>query len=671
MATACWTVTEKTRQQLRKDGQRRREDEVKFIVGSQTSLTAAEATELIASVGSILLSLQDIFFCILSNKMHSEFTPLHSTKANNCVKATTAKPSWFGKWILGLSILLFSTIAYVLASRHLRSPQQRDDNSVEVEEEEDWLPDVGNYSMPITVEGPSASVVTVQRLFDLGLMECFGFALTEAQQVAMKMIEESSSPSSSEGNNCPMCYWLLAMSYSPFINHPIISNQSNFQAAGSAADNAVAAASSLGTKLTRKEQGLIDAMAVRFQSYENQAIGFQAYRDKLAELHKDIPNDVDVMAFLADSVMILHSDSEGYHFDLLNPDIVGATNLLEGCLILSEYKHPLCGHLYIHITEPSPLPDRAENAADKLSTNLFHTQAQHLQHMPSHTYLRVGRYHDATLSNIKAHTSDEAYLEHNHLPYGPAHDTAFLIHAAQTSGERDVAYYYADVLRTHYTNYPDQPDYPNAELGWHIWRTVRLRFGDWEEVLQDSDAAAPRQWPYAVVLGQYTEGVASLGSTHNIHAATKRLQALQAFLPTVNESFEDVAAIANITLTSAIEYWKGNMDLALELMQAARKEQDSWAYTEPPAWFMTVAQCEGTLLRIMGKPNEAVQVFRQDLINIPENRHSLYGLWTAMIDSGADEESISNVKKHFDVASKWADNDSDRAAPIVCPLLGE
>jgi len=138
----------------------------------------------------------------------------------------------------------------------------------------------------------------------------------------------------------------------------------------------------------------------------------------------------------------------------------------------------------------------------------------------------------------------------------------------------------------------------------------------------------------------------------------------------VQASFQPVARIANWTLASAIEYRDGNLENALELVRKARIEQENWAYTEPPAWHMTMAQCEGTLLRIMGHVQEAIAMFEHDLKRVPENRQSLYGLQQALrMDPGADDRIIENIQKRLREASKWAD-EPDRP-PIVCTQLGE
>ena len=65
-------------------------------------------------------------------------------------------------------------------------------------------------------------------------------------------------------------------------------------------------------------------------------------------------------------------------------------------------------HYYIHATEASPDPGRAERYADSLAAQA--PGSGHLVHMPAHTYIRLGRYHDATLSNFAAADADNAFL---------------------------------------------------------------------------------------------------------------------------------------------------------------------------------------------------------------------------------------------------------------------
>jgi hypothetical protein len=89
--------------------------------------------------------------------------------------------------------------------------------------------------------------------------------------------------------------------------------------------------------------------------------------------------------------------------------------------------HPLALHLYIHLTEAG-VPGHGgkgaglgEAAADAMRA-LNVTGSGHLEHMPGHLYLRVGRYYDAAIANVRARAADVFYTEQHLQPYGPCHN---------------------------------------------------------------------------------------------------------------------------------------------------------------------------------------------------------------------------------------------------------
>src|SRR5690606_35108654 len=67
---------------------------------------------------------------------------------------------------------------------------------------------------------------------------------------------------------------------------------------------------------------------------------------------------------------------------------------------------PQAQHLYIHLTEASTTPGRAEPAANMLE--IAAPASAHLVHMPSHTYYRVGRFSDGIRANRRAIEVDDA-----------------------------------------------------------------------------------------------------------------------------------------------------------------------------------------------------------------------------------------------------------------------
>ena len=587
-------------------------------------------------------------------------------------------------------------------------------------QDDDWTPNVifGNYSMPITFDTKNNNAKEIQKLFDSGLVECYGFAFYEARKTANKILQNLQSDSHDDDPYCPMCYWLLAMGYSPYINHPLVEDPSYFESAMDAANKAYEQAyhhppNELASRPSTKELELITALQLRFSppsSFQNQTIGFKYYSNALRDLYEDIMEDgigdADVNAFLADSIMVLHADRNGYHFynektGQPKPEISYAISLLEDCLDINP-DHPLCQHLYIHITEPSDkMVSLSESVADNLLAKTTGTEAGHLQHMPSHTYVRLGRYHDAIRSNVVAHSSDQSYEEHSAVAYGVAHDLAVLVYAAGMSGEKSVAMAYSDELRQNYRDYPNRHDGPGPEEGWHIWRTIRLCLGDFDAILDDGDGFPGEEsysesesnqettsWPYAIVLGHYAKGVASLwhtdtsiGKVHRLLKAKFHLKKLREATSSVDPGYRGMVSVADSSLDASIQFYQiqknkpsgtlGNFEPVLELLRSARVEQDSWGYTEPPLWHTSLKLCEGTLLKKMGHYSEAAEIFEADLSSRPENRYALYGLWKVTEESGASEEEIQEIRKRFEEASSWADESIKNNPPLVCPELGE
>ena len=55
--------------------------------------------------------------------------------------------------------------------------------------------------------------------------------------------------------------------------------------------------------------------------------------------------------------------------------------------------------------------------------------------MASHTFVRLGRYHDGVMSNVRAFAADMDDSEHCRRPYLPEHNLEMLIYAATSGGE--------------------------------------------------------------------------------------------------------------------------------------------------------------------------------------------------------------------------------------------
>jgi hypothetical protein len=88
------------------------------------------------------------------------------------------------------------------------------------------------------------------------------------------------------------------------------------------------------------------------------------------------------------------------------PDTPGILATLER-VMAADSTHPGAHHYYIHAVEAIE-PERAITVAERLAGLM--PGAGHLVHMPSHIYIRVGRYADAVAINEHAAHADETWI---------------------------------------------------------------------------------------------------------------------------------------------------------------------------------------------------------------------------------------------------------------------
>ena len=510
---------------------------------------------------------------------------------------------------------------------------------------------MGNFSIAVT-----CAQSATQGRFDLGLNLAINFNQAESRQAFNESLML-------EPETCPMCWWGLAYSHAPFLNHPI-KPVSDVAAGLAAAARAIDLAARV-QGLTAKERGLVEAMGVRFPSTPqgNQTAAAIAYEAKLGVLHAALPDDDDVASLYAEASMLLECDPAGYNF--YQPDgsptaLTAQVHALLRSVLDRAPSHPIANHLFIHLIEPSApsLNTSALPAAAALAALYTGTDAQHLVHMPTHTYLRSGRYADVVPQNGAAHDSDARYLAHGRLPYAPAHNVAFELYGACMAGMRSAALRAASDLSEIYTAAPDRGDGPGPEMGWNLRLTTCVRFGAWADVV-GADPTQPRPWPYATVLRLYANGtaLAALGRSAESRAA---FESLQAALPSVDPRYAAYARVAERSLRAAVAAAEGTaagLAQAADALSQAVAEQASWTYDEPPAWHMPMRQCLGRVLLRLGDAANATAVYEADLAEFPRNGYSLFGLRQSMLaqPDAYTPEQVKAVEEQMRDAWKDAD----------------
>lgn len=501
------------------------------------------------------------------------------------------------------------------------------------------------YRYPISTQNAQT-----QRYFNQGLLLSYGFNHAEAAR--------SFREAARLDPNCAMCYWGTALVLGPNINAAM--EKDAVPQAWEALQTAIRL--SQRSSISSREKALIQALAKRYgsQPIEDRKPLDLAYVNAMRQVMKRYPADLDVATLFAEALM------DTMPWDYWQPngqpksDAVEIFQTLESILKRNS-NHPGATHLYIHAVEKVK-PELALPAADRLMT-LF-PNAGHLVHMPSHIYIRTGRYHDAVLSNQRGIKADDAYLAQTQakgiypLAYRP-HNHHFLWFAALMSGQSQIALDAAEQTAKVDPKLLGEGELAGALQHYSIIPLMtRVRFSQWNAILATQ---APAQ-PYQKGIWHYGRGMALLskGQTSQATQELKQLQAIAAD-PTLKDlkiwgtnSVASILEIANHVLAGNLAAQAQQYDAAIAHLKTAVKLEDALVYTEPANWYQPTRQALAAVLYKAGKLRDAEQAYRADLKIYPENGWSLYGLAQSLQAQGKTREAQS-IQARFQSAWKYAD----------------
>lgn len=374
-----------------------------------------------------------------------------------------------------------------------------------------------------------------------------------------------------------------------------------------------------------KEAMLINALSVRYPSpkpvSDRSAID-SAYAEAMKLAMKQFPDDDDIATMTAEALM----DKHPWNFWLRNgspkPWTAEIISILETVLKRSP-NHPGANHYYIHTLEASKHAELAIPSAERLDTMI--PGAGHLVHMPAHIYLRVGRYHDASLANERAIKVDSTYLAENHV-HGmyPAmyvnHNYHFLFVAAAFEGRSAESIWAAEHIASHLD--PSMMKDPAMSGSMQQYLNVDLvayvRFGKWDKIL--SLPKPDTSLKFSAGIWHFARGYAFLAENKMKEAEAEEQQLIKIAADTsmqgvvvfgINNTYL-LLNIASNTLKGEIEAKKKNTEAAKKYFTAAIAIEDSTSYDEPPDWFFPVRNAYGAVLFDAGDYKTAEQVYRED-----------------------------------------------------------
>lgn len=531
--------------------------------------------------------------------------------------------------------------------------------------------DLGSHSRKVSTQSGAAQI-----WFDRGLNWCFGFNHEEAIACFEKALE--SDPGLS------IAHWGIAYALGCNYNKPWEAfDETDFAASMEKARTHLDAALSGIENASASEAALIRALEKRHQAGtatpEEACRWNEDYAEAMRDVYQSHSRDLDVATLFAEALMNL---TPWQLWDLPTGAIAEGAKTQEAADVLEKallqdgaYAHPGLLHLYIHLWEMSPEPQRALKAGDALR-NLV-PDAGHLRHMPTHIDVLCGHYERVVSSNHDAVLADTAYLNRN----GPlnfyslyrCHNYHFKSYGAMFLGQFGPALEAAEEMnRTLPEELLKVPSPPMAD--WlegfiSIKQHVLIRFGWWDDIIAQDLPENQDLFSVTTAMIHYAKAVAYAASNRvaEAEAEAELFTAAYARVPDsryiFNNTCRDILAIAEQMMMGEIAYRKGDHDLAFARLRKSVELDDTLPYDEPWGWMQPTRHALGALLLEQQRYEEAAAVYRDDLglnpsipraVHHPDNVWSLHGYHECLTRLGRTEEAAL-VKQKLDIANGRTD----------------
>lgn len=526
--------------------------------------------------------------------------------------------------------------------------------------------DLGPYGRKVTTSSPDA-----QLWFDRGLNWLFGFNHAEAIKCFRKALEHDPE--------CAMAHWGVSYASGPNYNLPWDRyDPHGRQMALSAAYDAMQDALVQAGKASPVEQALIHALPARYpqrDAIEDMSPWDKDYTKAMRKVFEAHSDDLEVRTIFAESIM---NETPWKMWDLRSGEPAEEAGTVECRAVLEDalnnipgsWDHPGLLHLYVHLMEMSPFPQRAMRAGDRLRDIM--PESGHLIHMPTHLDVLCGQYHDVLVYNQKALVSDRKFLAYSddpgvYLVY-VIHNFHFAIYGAMFLGQYAPAIAAAEELIATIPEAalriesPPMADFLEGYLT--MKQHVLVRFGKWHEIIAQKLPEDQALYCSNVAMMHYAKAVAhsALGNVAEAEAEKAQFMAAKIRVPDSrrvhNNTVIDLLAVAEEMLNGELEYRKGNYDTAFAHLRRSVELDDSLPYDEPWGWMQPARHALGALLLEQGHVEEAEAVYRSDLgldgklsraCQHPDNLWSLHGLYECLTRRGEKVESAL-IKQKLDLA---------------------
>jgi len=357
------------------------------------------------------------------------------------------------------------------------------------------------------------------------------------------------------------------------------------------------------------------------------------YLNKMAELYAKYPDNVEVAAFYALSLM--GSAHEGREFGLY----MRAAALMQNFLSIYP-QHPGVAHYLIHATDDpthAPLGAAAAKAYSGIAPN-----AGHAQHMTTHIFLALGDWDSVILANVRAMgITNTNRADRGLSPSGCGHYNNWLLYGYLQQGKRDQAH---EIMSLCYRNVSENGTNTGSFATQRALYLLDTAEWQGDVAMMQVDHAGQ---PLAMLIDKVTDGLVSLNNEDIAEARADLMSARESLeqlrqewdadgIP-VDRSTRELPLVSLKQLEARIALATGATESGLELLrEAVSLELDLPFGFGPPRPAKPSLELLGETLLAMGQYAEAREVLKTSLTRTPNKAMSIRAL-------DATERALSGV----------------------------
>ncbi len=480
---------------------------------------------------------------------------------------------------------------------------------------------LGRIDFPVTVKSETANAAFIKGVL---LLHSFEYedaaeAFQEAQQIEPDFY---------------MAYWGEAMTH----NHPIWHRQYKEKGISALMKLSDMSEDRLIQAPTEREQYFMEAVEILFGDGTKEERDFW-YRDHLKKMHERYPEDLEVTAFYALSILGANQGPRDYSTYMKaafvaetvyeqNPDHPGALHYL-----IHSYDDPV--HAVLGL--------RAAHRYAKVAP-----AAAHALHMPSHIFVATGDWDRVVASNEDSWRASLARIERKGLKgYSDRgyHSFWWLMYGYTQQGNATHAKMLLDSM------YHDSQRSDHGRVEYHL-AVMRASYlidtEDWESEAFDMEPNWEVINPKTQAIYHFTTGYVAWkrGTLNQLQQATEAIEALLpkenlpitttgeaaqcCAVPDGSELSEEAVKTLRVmiqTLKALQRHSEGNHTAAITLMESAATQEAALGFMfGPPVIPKPTHELLGEMLLAAGKNAAAAEAFEAGLKRTPNRRLAVEGL---------------------------------------------